>query len=173
VFERTRPRQSHKPPGVLSPQEVRALLSPVEHPMAHMCLRLISACGLRLTEGTPLQVSDIAPQRLLVLVRQGQGGKDRDVPLAERTLERLRAYWQITRTRTTSGACSGSWVCGTPGPGPSPTIHTGTAWCRPVGARRTTNSGGRLARRTSCRCGPSLQGSAVGAVPWCPKSAPL
>jgi integrase len=44
---------------VLSPQEVRGLLALVENPKARMCLRLIYACGLRLTEGTQLQVSDI------------------------------------------------------------------------------------------------------------------
>ena len=49
---------------------------------------MIDACGLRLREGTPLQISDIDPQRRLVRVRQGQGGKDRDVPLADRTLQR-------------------------------------------------------------------------------------
>jgi integrase/recombinase XerD len=36
---------------------------------------------------------------MLVRVRQGKGGNDRYVPLAERTLELLRAYWQGTRPR--------------------------------------------------------------------------
>jgi len=77
---------------VLSPQEVRYLLALVKRPKARMCLPMIYACGLRLREGTQLQAADIAPHRLLVHVRQGQGGKDRDVPLAERTLELLREY---------------------------------------------------------------------------------
>ena len=47
-----------------------------------MCLRLIDACGLRLREGTPRQVADIDPPRMLVRVHQGTGGKDRFVPLA-------------------------------------------------------------------------------------------
>ena len=55
-----------------------------------MCLRMIYACGLRLKEGTYLQVADIDAQRMLVRVRQGKGGKDRYVPLAERTLDLLR-----------------------------------------------------------------------------------
>jgi integrase/recombinase XerD len=99
VFELIRPRHRQKRPVVLRPQEVRSLLALVEHPKARMCLQMIYACGLRLREGTQLQVSDIDPQRMLVRVRQGQGGKDRLVPLAERTLELLRVYWQRARPR--------------------------------------------------------------------------
>ena len=64
-----------------------------------MCLRMIYVCRLRLREGTQLQVTDIDPQRLLVRVRQGKGGKDRYVPLADRTLQLLREYWQHVRSR--------------------------------------------------------------------------
>jgi integrase/recombinase XerD len=59
VLAFVRPRKRQKLPIVLSPQEVRGLLALVENPKARMCLRLIYACGLRLTEGTQLQVSDI------------------------------------------------------------------------------------------------------------------
>jgi integrase/recombinase XerD len=99
VFDLVRPRHPQKLPVVLSPREVRALLAWVKNPIAQMCLRLIYACGLRLTEGTPLQVSDIDAQRMLVQVRCGKGGKDRYVPLAPRVLTLLRAYWQRQRPR--------------------------------------------------------------------------
>jgi integrase/recombinase XerD len=99
VLALVRPRKRPKLPLVLSPQAVRSLLALVDHPKARMCLRMIDACGLRLTEGTPLQVADIDPQRLLVRVRRGTGGKDRDVPLAERTLELWRAYWPLEHPR--------------------------------------------------------------------------
>jgi integrase/recombinase XerD len=99
VFDLVRPRSTQKLPVVLSPRELRSLLALVEHPEARMCLRMIYACGLRLREGTQLQVSDIDPHRMLVRVRQGKGGKDRYVPLAERTLQLLREYWQLARSR--------------------------------------------------------------------------
>jgi hypothetical protein len=41
--------------------------------------------------------------RLRVRVRQGHGGQDRDVPLAELPLARWRAYWPSKRPRP--------WVC--------------------------------------------------------------
>ncbi len=68
-----------------------------------MCLQLIDACGLCLTEGTQLQVSDIDAQRLLVRVHQGKGGQDRLGPLAPRVLEVWRESWQRQRPRP--------WVC--------------------------------------------------------------
>jgi integrase/recombinase XerD len=99
VFDLVRPRNIQKLPVVLSLREVRDLLALVKNPTAQMCLRLIYACGLRLREGTQLQISDIDSQRMLVRVRQGKGGKDRYVPLAERTLQLLREYWQLGRSR--------------------------------------------------------------------------
>jgi site-specific recombinase XerD len=99
VFDLVRPRHPQKLPVVLSLREVRSLLALVAHPTARMCLQLIYACGLRLREGTQLQVSDIDSQRMLVRVRQGKGGKDRCVPLASRVLELVRAYWQRQRPR--------------------------------------------------------------------------
>ena len=99
VFDLVRPRKTQKLPVVLSPGEVRSLLASVHNRKAQMCLRMIDACGLRLREGTQLQLSDIDPQRMLVQVRQGKGAKDRYVPLAERTLQLLREYWQHERPR--------------------------------------------------------------------------
>jgi integrase/recombinase XerD len=99
VLTLVRPRKSQKLPAVLSPQEVRHLLAMVERPKARMCLQLIYACGLRLREGTHLQVSDIDPHRMLVCVRQGKGRKDRFVPLAPRVLALLREYWKRQRPR--------------------------------------------------------------------------
>jgi integrase/recombinase XerD len=99
VFDLGRPRHPQTLPVVLSPQEGRDLLARVKNPPAQMCLRLIYACGLRLTEGTQLQVSDIDAQRMLGQVRCGTGGKARCVPLAPRVLTLLRAYWQRQRPR--------------------------------------------------------------------------
>jgi integrase len=99
VFDLVRPRHPPKLPVVLRPRAVRNLLALVVNPTARMCRQVIYACGLRLREGTQLQVSAIDSQRLRGRVRQGQGGKDRFVPLAPRVLEVLRASWQRQRPR--------------------------------------------------------------------------
>ncbi len=99
VFDLVRPRKREKLPVVLALEEVRRLLSLVANPVARMALRMIYSCGLRLSEGIHLQVEDIDSKRMVVRVRHGKGGKDRYVPLPERTLEHLRAYWALSRPR--------------------------------------------------------------------------
>jgi len=75
------PREQ-KLPVILSLEEVRRLLGCVHLPRSRVCLSTIYACGLRLQEGTHLHVRDIDRSRMLIHVRHGKGGKDRDCPLA-------------------------------------------------------------------------------------------
>ncbi len=89
-----RPRPSKKLPVVLSQDEVRSILKLIKNPVYRMALTLIYACGLRISEGAQLKVSDIDGKRNLLRVRNGKGGKDRYVPLHERPLELLRLYYQ-------------------------------------------------------------------------------
>jgi len=74
------PREQ-KLPVILSLEEVRKLLGCVRLPRYRVCLTTISSCGLRLQEGTHLKVPDIDSSRMLIHVRHGKGGKDRDCPL--------------------------------------------------------------------------------------------
>jgi integrase/recombinase XerD len=76
---------------------VRQILGRVRLPRYKVCLTTIYSCGLRLQEGTHLQVADIDSGRLMLHVRHGKGAKDRCVPLPERTLQLLRQYWQQHR----------------------------------------------------------------------------
>jgi len=62
-----------------------------------VCLTTIYSCGLRLQEGTHLQVADIDSAWMMIHVRHGKGAKDRYVPLPERTLGLLRQYWRTHR----------------------------------------------------------------------------
>jgi integrase/recombinase XerD len=92
-----RPPREKKLPVILSIEEVRQLLSGVRLLRYRICLTTIYSCGLRLQEGTHLQVPEIDSARLLLHVRRGKGGQDRYVPLPHRTLERLRRYWVTHR----------------------------------------------------------------------------
>ena len=97
VLDRIRPMRRHTLPVVLSRSEVRQLLSAVRDRRSRVCLITIYSCGLRVSEGLALTVADIDSQRMMVRVRQGKGGRDRYVPLADRTLVLLREYWRACR----------------------------------------------------------------------------
>ena len=77
IFDLVRPKKRKKLPVILSPGEVRRILSLVQNPIVRMALIAIYACGLRLSEGLQLMVQDIDSERMLVRVRNGKGGKDR------------------------------------------------------------------------------------------------
>jgi integrase/recombinase XerD len=99
IFNLVRPKKRTKLPVVLSPDEVKHILSLVKTPTVRMALTVIYACGLRLSEGLNLKAQDIDSSRMLLWVRNGKGGKDRCVPLPERLLELLREYWKRHRPR--------------------------------------------------------------------------
>jgi site-specific recombinase XerC len=70
-----RPPHEQRLPVILTLEEVQRILPTVRLLRYQACLTTIYACGLRLTEGTPLQVADIDSARMLVHVRLGKGGK--------------------------------------------------------------------------------------------------
>lgn len=99
VFDLVRPENRRKLPVVLSHEEVQRMLSRIRDSKDRTCLTMIYSCGLRLREGTHLQVRDIDSSRMVVHIRNGKGGKDRYVPLPQRSLELLRDYWRHERPR--------------------------------------------------------------------------
>lgn len=92
-----RPQPEHKLPVVLSRAEVRRILALVKLPVYRACLKTIYACGLRLQEGTHLQVADVDSARLLLHIH-GKNKQDRYVPLPQATLQLLRAHWSTHRS---------------------------------------------------------------------------
>jgi integrase/recombinase XerD len=84
-------------PVIRSITEVRTLLAHLKLPRYRVCLTTIDSCGLRLQEGTHLQVTDVDAALMRIHVRHGKGAKDRYVPLPQRTLPLLRSYWLTHR----------------------------------------------------------------------------
>lgn len=92
-----RAKREKKLPVILSKEEVRTILRNVRLLRYQVCLSTIYSCGLRLQEGTHLQVKDIDSARGLIHVHCGKGAKDRYVPLPNRTLQLLREHWKSHR----------------------------------------------------------------------------
>jgi site-specific recombinase XerD len=108
LFERTlqrpwptltllRPPSQQKLPAVLSREEVQRSLALVRIARYRVCLGIIYACGLRVTEGVSLTVAQIDSARMLLHIQNGKGNKDRYVPLPESALLLLRAHWRTHR----------------------------------------------------------------------------
>jgi integrase/recombinase XerD len=99
VLKFVRPHKDKKLPVILSRDEVYLIIRGVRLPPYRVCLQVIYSCGLRLQEATHLQIPDIDGDRMRLHIRHGKGGKDRYVPLPQRTLELLRNYWSSHRNR--------------------------------------------------------------------------
>ena len=93
LLKLVRVKKAVKLPVVLSREEVSRLLNLIRRPQARMSCLMMYSCGLRASEATHLQVTDIDSQRMVIHVRAGKGNRDRYVLLPERTLTLLRDYW--------------------------------------------------------------------------------
>lgn len=92
-----RPPREKKLPVVLSRREVLLVMSHIKLPHHKACLETIYSLGLRLKEGLFLQVQDIDKDRMMVHIRHGKGGKDRYIPLPDRTYQLLIEFWKTHR----------------------------------------------------------------------------
>jgi site-specific recombinase XerD len=89
-----RPKQRRKLPEILSPEEVARLIDSASNLFHRTMLTTLYSTGVRRSELCRLLVTDIDSQRMIVHIRQGKGGHDRDVPLSEKLLDTLRIYWR-------------------------------------------------------------------------------
>jgi integrase/recombinase XerD len=120
-------KKPNKLPSVLSPEEVTQLIKAARPGRERLMVQTAYACGLRINELLHLQVADIDSGRMVVVVRQGKGGKDRLVPLSPRLLSELRSYWREYRPAT--------WLF--PGKIPDRPVRDGTVhrWFQELSAR--------------------------------------
>ncbi len=99
VFKEVRIAEPEVLPIVLARSEVTTLLAAVTEPRFRTCLRLMYYCGLRVGETVAIEVRDLhgkeTPPRLHI--RNGKGGKDRYVPIAEGLVQELRDWWRVHR----------------------------------------------------------------------------
>ena len=82
LLELVRPKPERRLPVILTRDEVGRILKCVRFPIYRVCLLTIYSCGLRLTEGCTLKVSDIDSQRMVIHIEQGKG--DQQLRLAAR-----------------------------------------------------------------------------------------
>jgi integrase/recombinase XerD len=91
---------SRRIPKVISPEEVAQLIDAASNVQSRAILMLLYSTGVRRSELVRLRVEDIDSKRMVVHIRQGKGGKDRDVSLCPKLLETLREYWKLKKPKT-------------------------------------------------------------------------
>ena len=94
------PKRHRKLPEILSPDEVALLIGSASNLLHQTMLMTLYSTGVRRAELCQLKSADIDSQRMMVRIRQGKGGHDRDVPLSPKLLETLRVYWRWMKPKT-------------------------------------------------------------------------
>lgn len=95
--------EPQKIPQVLSPDEVKRLLTMATTPKARVLLSLAYGCGLRVSEVVKLKAGDIDSAQGIIRIVQAKGRKDRHVMLSKGLLRLLRDWWTVRPTRYDAG----------------------------------------------------------------------
>ena len=94
-------KEPQRLPPVLSPEEVKRVLTMATSLKARAMLTLAYGCGLRAGEVVRLRAGDIDSEQMIIRIVQSKGRKDRHVMLPAEVLELLRQWWKARPTRST------------------------------------------------------------------------
>src|SRR5258708_2904727 len=96
-------REPERLPPVLSPEEVKRVLTMATSLKARAMLTLAYGCGLRAGEVVRLRAGDIDSEQKIIRIVQSKGRKDRHVMLPAEVLELLRQWWKVRPSRHDAG----------------------------------------------------------------------
>src|SRR5712691_413341 len=104
-------KEPQKLPPVLSPDEVKRVLTMATSLKARAMLTLAYGCGLRASEVVRLRAGDIDSEQKIIRIVQSKGQKDRHVMLPAEVLKLLRQWWKARPTAyDASVAPEQSWL---------------------------------------------------------------
>jgi integrase/recombinase XerD len=94
------PKAPRRLPTILTREEAVRLIDSASNLFHRAMLITLYSTGMRRAELCHLKVEDIDSTRMLIRIRHGKGGRDRDVPLSPKALETLREYWRWMKPAT-------------------------------------------------------------------------
>jgi len=97
-------KEPERLPPVLSPEEVKRVLTMATSLKARAMLTLAYGCGLRAGEVVRLRSGDIDSEQMIIRIVQSKGRKDRHVMLPAEVLALLRQWWKARPTAYNVGA---------------------------------------------------------------------
>jgi len=89
-----RPKKQKKLPKVMSKKEIKMLFDGTENIKHLTAFMMAYSCGLRVGEVVNMRLEDIDSDRMIVMVHQGKGRKDRIAPLSKSMLKQLSVYYK-------------------------------------------------------------------------------
>lgn len=89
-----RPRKEKHLPRVIDAETLKYKLSLIQNLKHKTILSLTFSTGMRVSEVCNLKIEHIDSKRMLILIKNGKGRKDRFVPLSQNILELLRTYYK-------------------------------------------------------------------------------
>src|SRR6516225_10009873 len=96
-------KEPQKLPPVLSPEEVKRVLTMATSLKARAMLTLAYGCGLRASEVVRLRAGNIDSEQMIIRIVQSKGRKDRHVMLPPEVLKLLRQWWKARSTGHDAG----------------------------------------------------------------------
>ncbi len=96
-------KEPQKLPPVLSPEEVKRVLTLATSLKARAMLTLAYGCGLRAGEVVRLRACDIDSEQMIIRIVQSKGRKDRHVMLPPEVVELLRQWWKARPSANDAG----------------------------------------------------------------------
>jgi site-specific recombinase XerD len=86
------PKSEKKLPQVIDTSHILESIRKIENLKHKAIITLAFSTGMRVSEVCNLKMSDIDSKRMIIMIRQAKGRKDRIVPLSQVTLDTLRKY---------------------------------------------------------------------------------
>ena len=93
------PKKNVRLPVIWSPDEITRLIDAAPTPLYRTILMTLYATGMRRAEVAALKIADIDSARMVLHVKEGKGGKDRDIVLSPRLLEEFKEHYRRLRRK--------------------------------------------------------------------------
>jgi site-specific recombinase XerD len=87
------PRSEKKLPRIIDKDFLLTKISNIENTKHRAIITIAYSVGLRVSEVCNLKIKDIDSKRMLIIIRQSKGNKDRLAPLSNNVLHLLRKYF--------------------------------------------------------------------------------
>lgn len=93
------PKRERKLPKVIDKDRLIRVISSIQNLKHKAILTLAFSTGMRVSEVCDLEFKDVDSERMLILIRNAKGAKDRFVPLSQNCLNTLRSYFRQYRPK--------------------------------------------------------------------------